>query len=130
MAFGYSTDIKQAARRAHEAGRGVTVAYHIPREGAQYAIDSMAIPADAPHPDNALRFLNYVMDPSVAAQSENFLYAQSGVLAPGLVDPGIADDPAIVPTPAEMAHLYTPRLQTAAVRRVFTRTWTRIKTGQ
>ena len=130
VAFGYSTDIKQAARRARAAGPGVTVAYHIPVEGAQYAIDSMAIPADAPHPDNALAFLDFVMDPAVAAQSENFLFAQSGVDAPGLIDPKIAADPGIVPTPAVIAHLYTPRLQTAAVRRVFNRTWTRIKTGQ
>jgi putrescine transport system substrate-binding protein len=130
VAFGYSTDIKQAARRAREANRGVRVQYRIPTEGAQYTIDSMAILADAPHPDNALKFLDFVMQPAIAAQSENFLFAQSGVDAPGLIDPAVADDPGIVPPPAVMAHLYTPRLQSAAVRRVFTRAWTRIKTGQ
>ena len=131
VAFGYSTDIKQAARRARDAGRGVVVEYRIPREGAQYSIDSMAILADAPHPDNALAFLAFVMRPKIAAQSENFLYAQSGVAAAlPYVDAAIANDPGIVPTPAERAHLYTPVLQTASVRRVFTRTWTLIKTGQ
>ena len=130
VAYGYSTDIKQAARRAHDAGRGVTVEYRIAREGAQYSIDSMAVLADAPHPEAAWAFLNFVMQPAVAAESENFLYAQSGVRAGASVEPAIADDPAIVPPAAVMAHLYTPVLQTAAVRRVFTRTWTRIKTGE
>ena len=130
VAYGYSTDIKQAARRAHDAGRGVTVAYRIPREGAQYSIDSMAVLADAPHPEAALAFLNFVMQPLVAAESENVLYAQSGVTTGADVDPKIANDPGIVPPASVMAHLYTPVLQSAAVRRVFTRTWTRIKTGQ
>ncbi len=129
LAFGYSTDIKQAARRAQDAHNGVVVEYRIPKEGAQYDIDTMAVLADAPHPDNALAFLNFVMDPKIAAESENFLYAQSGVVSPD-VNRAIADDPGIVPTPATEAHLYTPTLQTASVRRVFTRTWTRIKTGQ
>ena len=98
VAFGYSTDVKQAARRAREAGRGVTVAYHIPVEGAQYAIDSMAVPADAPHPENALAFLNFVMQPAVAAESENFLYRAERRSGAG-VDrcSAIADDPGIVP---------------------------------
>ena len=131
LAFGYSTDIKQAARRAHDAGRGVRVEYRIPREGAQYAIDSMAILADAPHAENALAFLNFVMRPKIAAESENFLYAQCGVAAAlPYVEPAIAHDPGVVPTPQITSHLYTPVLQTASVRRVFTRTWTRIKTGQ
>ena len=55
VALGYSGDVLQARDRAAEAGNGVQVAFGIPREGAVLWIDVMAIPADAPHPDNALR---------------------------------------------------------------------------
>ncbi|HZB90870.1 MAG TPA: extracellular solute-binding protein, partial [Stellaceae bacterium] len=60
VAFGYSGDMIQARNRAAEAKNGVTVAYSIPREGAMIWVDTMAIPKDAPHPENALRFIDFI----------------------------------------------------------------------
>src|ERR1700741_5018785 len=65
LAMGWSGDIKQAHDRAAEAGKGVELAYHIPREGAISNYDLMAIPADAPHVKNAHLFLNYLLRPEV-----------------------------------------------------------------
>ena len=59
LAVGYSGDILQARDRAAEAGKGVKVAYAIPREGAQVGFDMLAIPVDAPHPANALKFIDH-----------------------------------------------------------------------
>ena len=61
LAVGWSGDVLQSRDRAAEADAGVTVGYAIPKEGSMMWFDMMAIPADAPHPDNALKFLNYVM---------------------------------------------------------------------
>ena len=54
-----------------EAGAGVEIAYTIPKEGAMIWIDMMAIPADAPHPGNALKFIDYILRPEVAAAISN-----------------------------------------------------------
>ena len=67
LAVGWSGDVLQARDRADEAGNGVTINYVIPTEGALMWFDHMAIPSDAPHPDNAHIFLNYIMEPEVMA---------------------------------------------------------------
>ena len=54
LAWGYSSDVQIAKHRAMEAGKGVHIAFTIPKEGAQRYIDTMAIPKDAPHPEALL----------------------------------------------------------------------------
>ena len=62
MAFGWSGDVLQARDRAAEADNGVEIEYHIPKEGALMWFDQMAIPVDAPNPEGAHVFLNFIMD--------------------------------------------------------------------
>ena len=46
-----------------------------PEEGMGFGIDSIFVPINAPHPDNAYAFINYVLDGQVGAQiSEEILY--------------------------------------------------------
>ena len=54
IALGWSGDVEQARSRAKDANTGANIAYLVPREGAAITVDMMAIPADAPHPRNAL----------------------------------------------------------------------------
>src|ERR1700730_5999236 len=54
VAFGYSGDVVQARDRAREAGNEVHIGFRVPKEGAQMAVDMLGVPADAPHPENAL----------------------------------------------------------------------------
>ena len=77
----------QAAARAAEANRGVTVRYVAPKEGAQIGFDMLAIPADAPHPDTALQFINFLLQPDVMAGITN------AVRYPNAVPASRADDP-------------------------------------
>ena len=53
VALGYAGDLFQARKRAAEAKNGVDIGIFLPKEGAAFNIDVMAIPKDAPHPDNA-----------------------------------------------------------------------------
>jgi putrescine transport system substrate-binding protein len=73
LAVMWSGDAKIAAKRAKEAGKNVQVEYRIPREGAQMWFDMMAMPKDAPNPDDALTFVNYLLEPQVIAKSTNFV---------------------------------------------------------
>ena len=81
MAVGYSGDILQARDRAAEAANNVNVAYSIPKEGALMWLDSFAIPADAPHPDEAHAFINFMLRPEIAARNSNFVFYANGNLA-------------------------------------------------
>ena len=71
VALGYSGDVVQARNRARDAKNGVAIAYTIPKEGAMIWIDMMAIPKDAPHPDNALAFIDYMLRPEIIAAISN-----------------------------------------------------------
>ena len=76
IALGYSGDVIQARNRAREAESAVEIAFRVPREGAQMSIDMLGIPADAPHPDNALLFINYILRPEVIAAVSNALISR------------------------------------------------------
>jgi putrescine transport system substrate-binding protein len=131
VAWGYSGDVVQARNRAQDAKNGVDIAYTIPKEGAMIWIDMMAIPADAPHPDNALRFIDYILRPEVAAKISNAVaYANPNAAATKLVDPKLSGDPNIYPPPEVRARLFFDKPVTPQYERLRTRAWTRLKTGQ
>ncbi len=130
VAFGWSGDILQARDRADEADNGVEIAYHAPKEGALMWFDQMAIPADAPNPDGAHKFLNFIMDPENIAAATNYVYYANGNKeSQKYVLPEILEDPAIYPDEETLQNLYTTTPYEAKVQRVVTRLWTRIKSG-
>ncbi len=131
VAVGYNGDFVQARRRANEAKNGVQVAYALPEEGSVVYFNMLAIPRDAPHADNAYRFLNYLMKPEVIAEITNFVgYANANWAATPLLDPSIANDTASYPTPAQRDHLFVQTESTPEQARAITRLWQKFKTGQ
>lgn len=107
IAVGWSGDVFQARDRAEEADNGVELNYVIPKEGTQMWFDQMAIPADAPHPEEAHAFLNYMMKPEVIAKSSNYVYYANGNKASQeFLDEGVHDDPAVYPPDDVMAKLF------------------------
>ncbi len=130
LAVGWSGDVLQARDRAEEAGNGVDVAYSIPKEGALMWFDMLAIPKDAPHPENALNFINYMMDPEVIAKASNYVYYANGNEASQpLLNEDVIGDPAIYPSAEAREHLYVTSPYGPKEQRVVTRLWTKIKTG-
>ena len=131
VAVGWSGDVLQAAERAEEADRGVNVWYAIPREGAMQWFDMLAIPADAPNPENAHAFINFVMDPAAAADITNYVwFPNANAAAFELVDEDIRTDPAIYPTDEVTETLFTGVTYGGQTDRIVTRLWTRVRTGQ
>ncbi|WP_349361311.1 polyamine ABC transporter substrate-binding protein [Stappia sp.] len=131
LAVGWSGDVLQARDRAAEADNGVTVAYSIPKEGAMMWFDNMAIPADAPHPEEAHIFLDYIMRPEVIARATNYVFYANGNLASKeFVDPDVLNDPAVYPSDATVDNLFTTTTKAPRAMRVRTREWTKVKTGQ
>jgi putrescine transport system substrate-binding protein len=130
VAFGYSGDMIQAKNRAAEAKNGIDIAYAIPREGAMMWIDMMAIPKDAPHAENALKFIDFILRPEIiAAISNTVAYANPNTLASDLVDDDIRNSPSIYPPPEVRARLLFDKPVTQQYERLRTRAWTKVKTG-
>jgi len=130
VAMGFSGDIFQAAGRAAEANRGVEIAYSIPKEGAVMWFDFLAIPKDAPHPQAAHAFLNYILEPEViAAITNEVYYANANAKAAPFVTQEIREDESIYPPPDMMKRLFPETTPAANIERLRTRLWNRVKTG-
>ncbi|MGC2202166.1 MAG: polyamine ABC transporter substrate-binding protein, partial [Stellaceae bacterium] len=98
VALGYSGDVIQARNRAREAGNEVAIAFRVPKEGAMMSVDMLGTPVDAPHPQNALRFIDYLLRPAVIADITNTVwYPNPNLPATALVKPEIRGDPAVYP---------------------------------
>jgi len=131
VALGFSGDVVQARNRAEEAKRGVDIAYAIPVEGASLWVDTMAIPKDAPHPAEAHAFIDFMMRPEIiAAISDKVAYANANAAATPLVSAEVRGDPGVYPPDGVKARLFTLKLLAESERRLRTRAWTKITTGQ
>lgn len=92
--------------------------------------DQMAIPVDAPNPDAAHKFLNFIMDAQNMAAASNYVYYANGNKASQeFLESDVIDDPAIYPDDATMANTYITTPYPPKTQRVVTRMWTKIKSG-
>ncbi len=131
VAMGWSGDMLIARDRAMEAGQGVEIAYTIPSEGAVIWFDNLAIPSDAPHPENAHLFLDYMMEAEVAAAISNYVfYANANSASLPYVDDEVKSDPSIYPSDAVKENLFADLADSPAFTRLLTRAWTRVKTAR
>lgn len=130
LALGWSGDAFIAADRAREAKAGVEVRYAIPREGTEIYFDVMTIPADAPHPEAAHAFVNYLLTPRVIAEiTNNYSYPNGSTAATGYVDERIRTNPNIYPPQETTATLFAAAPRDPASLRLVTRAWTKFTTG-
>ncbi len=131
VAHGYGGDLQQARFRAMDAGKGVDIKVIIPKEGAQTVIDVMAIPKDAPHPENAHKFIDFILRPDVIAPISNTVgYANAVPASQAFLKPDIKDDVAIYPPEEVRKKLFVVSPAGRDYERLRTRTWTRIKTNR
>lgn len=131
VAFGYSGDVFQAAARAEEAGKGIEIAYSIPKEGANLWFDLMAIPTDAKNVKEAHAFINYLLDPAVIAKVSDYVgYANPNLKAGELMDQEVRNDPSVYPAQAVLDRLYISAELPPKIQRAMTRAWSKIKSGQ
>jgi putrescine transport system substrate-binding protein len=130
MALGWNGDINIARRRAIEGKTGNDIMAVIPKTGGILFFDMMAIPVDAPHPNNAHAFMNYIMRPEVDASLTNkVFYANPNKESRKFIKPEVAQNPSVFPSSAEMATMVPPKALTNELRRLMTRVFTSFKTG-
>ncbi len=131
VALGYNGDILQAQSRAEEANQGHKIGYSIPKEGTLVWFDLLAIPADAPHPEAAHKFINYILKADIGAGISNYVYyAVANKAAEPMLNEDVRSNPGIYPSQAVKNSLFTQNAHSAKFDRLLTRAWTGIKTGR
>jgi putrescine transport system substrate-binding protein len=131
ISVGYNGDVMQARDRAREANKGIDIKYVVPKEGSILWFDMLAIPKDAPDPDSAYAFMNYMMTPQVIADVSNFKrYANANIASQSMVLPAVKEDPGIYPTPEQRQKLALQLADSPEQTRAITRVWQKFKTGQ
>jgi putrescine transport system substrate-binding protein len=131
LSVGYNGDVMQARDRAREANKGIDINYAVPKEGSILWFDMLAIPKDAPDPDSAYAYLNYIMTPQVIADISNFKrYANGNLASQPLVQASVRDDPRIYPPVEQRQKLAVQLADSADQTRAITRVWQKFKTGQ
>jgi putrescine transport system substrate-binding protein len=107
------------------------IKYNVPKEGTIIWFDMFAIPADAPHPDNAHLFIDFMNRPEIAAKNSNFInYANGNIASYNLISETVRNDPGIYPSAEVKAKLFPDLAESAEFTRLLNRTWTRFTTGK
>jgi putrescine transport system substrate-binding protein len=107
------------------------VTHVIPKEGAPLWCDMVAIPADAPHPENAYLFLDYLMEAEVIADITNTVGQANGNAASlPYVAEAVRDNPSIYPSEEVYRRLTLDRSWSPEQMHAVNRVWTRIKAAR
>jgi putrescine transport system substrate-binding protein len=131
--MGYSGDINIARARAIEANPKAPPAIEalVPQSGATLFFDTMAIPKDAPHPNNAHLFINYILRPEVhAALTNKVFYANPNAASLKFVKKDVAENKSIFLSDADKKRMAPPDAVPQDIRRVQTRIFTSFKAGK
>jgi len=130
VAVGWSGAVYKAQEAARLASSRRMIDYVIPREGAPVWMENMVVLKDAPHPQQGLAFINYMLQPEVIARTTNFQRNPNANRdATALVDQALRDNPMVYPPKQVLDRLFALEPLPLALERLRTRTWNQVKTG-
>lgn len=131
VAVAWSGALAVSGVNARQAGKDFTIALALPPEGAPVWFDSMMIPAGAPNPEAAHKFINFMLRPDVIARASNTaMYANPNLKATALVDSAMTSEPALYMSDEMKAKLYPLQALPLKAEKIRTRAWSNIKTNR
>jgi spermidine/putrescine transport system substrate-binding protein len=103
LTLGWTGPLGQELADEHTAGEA---GYVVPSEGSLFWLDTWVMLADAPHPNAAYAWLNFIHEPEVQGEESNYnLYATPNDAAKEFVKPEILADTAVFPPDDVIAKL-------------------------
>ncbi|MEZ5667085.1 MAG: spermidine/putrescine ABC transporter substrate-binding protein [Alphaproteobacteria bacterium] len=118
----WNGDIQQVMAEDEE------ISYVVPKEGGMLWQDCMCIPKDAPNPDNAHAFINFVNEPEINAAIASFInYATPNGAAKALMPAEYLDNPTIFPPDEVLANCEFPLFLGQEHGQYIESAWTRIE---
>jgi putrescine transport system substrate-binding protein len=135
LVMGFSGDINIARARALDSKKKpkepVEIEALVPKTGATLFFDTMAIPNDAQHVDNAHLFINYILRPEVHASLTNkVFYANPNAASLKFVKKEVAENKSIFLDAVATKTMIAPDALPQEIRRVQTRTFSTFKTSK
>jgi spermidine/putrescine transport system substrate-binding protein len=131
VAHGYSSDMFQAVADAKAAKRKFTVNFGLQKEGNTLSVDSMVILKNAPRPDLAYKFMNFMLEGKNAADLTNMIGAGNPNLAAvAFVKPEIKALQSVFPDAATMKRLQQLNALEGKQLRELNKLWTKVKTSK
>ncbi|MGF1625371.1 MAG: PotD/PotF family extracellular solute-binding protein [Alphaproteobacteria bacterium] len=104
------------------------LSYVVPKEGGLLWEDCMCIPANAPNPENAHAFINFIQDPEVNAEIASFIYYPTpNGAAKALMDDDYLNNPTVFPTADVIAKCETQIYLGQEHGQYIDSVWTRIE---
>ncbi len=103
------------------------ISYVVPKEGGNLWQDCLCVPSGAPHPENAHKFMNYILDAEAGAAIADFIYyATPNKAARALLSDDYNKNPAIFPSEATLARCEPGIYLGEQVQRIRDEAWTRV----
>ena len=118
----YNGDIAQIM------GEDDDIDFVVPKEGAMRQSDTLAIPKGAPHPENALKFINFILDAKTGEEIFTTIqYPSPNAAATALMPASYKDNAVIFPPADVMAKCEYPRYLGADFTRLLDEAMTRLR---
>lgn len=131
VAVGWSGDINIAAGRAKENGSKDVIESLLPSTGALIFFDTMAIPKDAKHVNNAHAFIDFYLRAENAARMTNEMnYPTGNKAAIATIKPEIAGNKTIFVEPAYFAKMIPPSSFSNEAREAMANAYNGFKKGK
>ena len=131
VALGWAGDINIARARAIENKNGNEVEALLPKTGGLMFFDTLAIPKDARHPNNAYAFIDYFLRPEVSASLTNELgYATANKASLTQVKPETAQDKVVFPDAENLQKMVSPASFSNEARASLSDVFTSFKKGK
>lgn len=131
VALGYSGDFNNANSKAAAGGKQIRIEAPLPPGGSQFGFESMMIPVDAPHPEYAHAWINYILRPQVQAEITNkVMFTSPNLAARKFIKPEVLANPIAFPPDDYLAHkAQFYEVRKPDTRRLMTRLFTKFKSG-
>lgn len=124
LAMAWSGDCLQAARENPD------IDYVVPKEGSYLWVDNLCLMRGAPHKEDALRLIDHLLKPEVAAGIANTVrYATPNAVARKYLDKDLLNDPRVFPPPQQLKRLKIHAVLPPDVSQQWNELWSDVKVG-
>ena len=131
ISTGWSGDFNVMRRRAKAAGKDYDIRYYTPKGATGLWFTMMGIPKDAANKDAAYKWINFLLQPEIAAEITNHItYSNAVPASKPMIKPEIVSDPYLYPSETAMAEYFTYDPQEDDLLRASNKLWLRFKSGR
>ena len=129
LVMGYSGDVVRSIARAKVINPKLQLHYVLPEQGTSLWFDMLMIPKGAKNLKAAYAFLNFNLEPYIAAMNSNYLYQPNAVEDNRQYLNPIFSNPNVNPTPAMIKKMYVLKIHPPEFQAFVSTLWMYVKYG-